>query len=161
MIPSNNVDLDYELSDPTKYTTLVSSRSHLGLFGDYLFPILKNPFDLSVGAGLGYSSNTIKFSAVQKKDDAPDANTIVSGSSSLSVISLRVPVLGQIQAGPVSITLGATLSLGLTGTAKTDATITDPNSPDATAGAAAFNSALDHKKNTVGLNLFGGVGASF
>ncbi len=161
MIPNNNVDLDYSISEPTKYVSLTSKRSYFGLFGDYLFTIQKSPIKISMGAGLGYSSNNTQFSAVQKNDGAADANVIVSGTSSLSVISLRIPALVMMDLGPIGVQLGATLSLGLSGAAKTSATVTDPNSPDSLAGAAAFESAFGHKKNTVGFELFGGVGASF
>ncbi|MEI8024860.1 MAG: hypothetical protein WCI18_00795 [Pseudomonadota bacterium] len=161
MIPNNNVDLDYSISEPTKYVSLTSKRSFLGLFGDYLFTIQKSPINIAMGAGLGYSSNNIKFSAIQKNDSGADANVIASGTSSISVISLRVPALVMMDLGPIGIQLGATLSLGLSGTAKTSATVTDPNSPDAAAGAATFSSALGHSKNMVGFELFGGIGASF
>lgn len=161
MIPNNNVDLDFSISEPTKYVSLTSKRSFFGLFGDYLFTIQKSPVNLAMGAGLGYSSNNIQFSAVQKNDGSADANVILSGTSSLSVISLRVPALLWMDLGPIGIQLGATLSLGLSGTAKTSATVTDPNSPDAAAGAATFSDALGHNKNTVGFELFGGIGASF
>jgi hypothetical protein len=161
MIPSNNADLDYDANDPSKFVSLDSKRSFFGLFGDYLFPLQKSPVGVHVGAGLGYSSNKVEFTAIQKKDGSPDNNVMVSGSSSLSVISLRVPALARMELGPVSLHLGANLSLGLIGTSKTSAAVTDPNAPDAAEGATIFSGALGHKKNTVGFDLFGGVAAAF
>ena len=161
MIAPNNVDLDYDAKNDKKYTSLTLSRSFFSIFGDYLIDVFPGEITTTVGAGIGIINNNLKFSADQLEDQVSTSTRILSGSSSLMVVSARFPVISTISLGPFSLLLGGTVSIGLIGTAKTSGKITDANSPDGTSEFSKFKSALDHKKNTFGIDLFGGLLAEF
>jgi hypothetical protein len=161
MIAPNNVDLDYDVNNDKKYVSLTLSRSFYSLFGDYMFEVMSGEITTLIGAGIGISSNNIKFSADQLEDQVDTSTQILSGKSSLMVVSARIPIMNTIALGPFSLLLGGTVSIGLVGTAKTSGTLTDANTTDGTGEFTKFKSALDHKKNTLGIELFGGLLADF
>jgi len=161
MIAPTFIEFNYDNADQTKYLSLSVTHKMFGAFGDYLFSFSDKMFDLSVGAGFGYISDTITFIAAQKKDGTSESNPVISGKSNLSLITLRIPALLHINLKPVQLIAGTTLMVGLSGTAKATGEVLDTSSPDPAIEFQDFNTALSHKKKTVGIDIFGGIGIAF
>jgi hypothetical protein len=161
MVPPIAAEYDYDIDDPSKYLSLNISHKVFGVFTDYLINIPKKKYDLFIGAGIGYISDTVSFNAFQLQDGTTDKNIVLEGKSSLTILTLRIPALISYDLEPIRFIAGSTLILGLSGTPDSNGEILDPASVDRTAEYKEFIVSLAHTKKLVGLDIFAGVGMNF
>ena len=163
--PPSSVDTDYTVGVQNPYAnTAVSAKS----FGGWMdFQLMHKAmtsnlfFNFLPGLDLDYS--TVSVTATKKNDNGPDSGSIVTATSKLMVVSLRLGANIDVFFGKsFGLTIGGTaliplapLSPALTASFPTgeDRGLADP--------VTDLKTALGHKKNSLGLEALAAVFVAF
>jgi len=163
--PPSSVDTDYTVGVANPYAnTAVSAKSFGGWMDYQLMHKAISPtlfFNFLPGLDLDYS--TVSVTATKKNDNAPDSGSIVTATSKLMVVSLRL-------GANVDVFFGKSFGLTIGGTALIPLA---PLSPALTASfptgeergladpVTDLKTALGHKKNSIGLEALAAVFFAF
>lgn len=158
----------YYKDDVSEYVDNSNSASALGFFADYYFietGAVGN--GLRLGAGLDINMSTVTVNVIQKSDDNNNETDIYNISSSLTTISLRLPVNYDINLGTLGINFGVNLLVPVVGTAQLSFETQDGNIQKYGAGdneafaQEDFGAILNHTKSGFGVEAALGVYFSF
>lgn len=159
------IDSDY-VNQVNPYARTEEKATALGLWAEYSF--VRLPFStsssLATNGGLDIDQTTVTVK-VTKKDDtgATPESTIAAATAKLTVVSIRLSmVYDYMLIKSLGLFLGANLQVPITSTGKTFQSSFGSNEERGLANSNAdFQSAVDHKKNSVGIDMSLGLAFAF
>ncbi len=152
------VDAAGEATTPYYYA-VKQSMTGLGFWSDlYVFDIMLGATSaFRLGVGLDFEMSTAKLSSsLMNSDTEAMEGEEFTVTSSLSIISLRLPLPISMVFGPIGILIGPTLMIPVMAT-----TPTPKLSKDLSAGEPGFNTYLNHTKNSFAVEFTTGFYLAF
>jgi len=132
---------DYSKANANQFVLSTLTASSLGFYLDYYFMKPKpKKKGLKVGAGIDVDMSTLNLTVVQQEDEVEATTDIYTISSTLTVISLRVPLIFDVPLGAAGINVGVNLLIPISG--DTPAMTADAND----ANTARYPGANDEEK---------------
>ena len=159
--PPSSVDTDYTVGVQNPYAnTAVTAKSFGGWLDYQLIHKAMTPslfFNFLPGLDLDYS--TVSVTATKKNDNAPDSGSIVTATSKLMVVSLRLGANMDIFFGKsFGLTIGGTALLPLAPLSPaTSASFPTGEDRGLADPVTDLKTALGHKKNSLGLEALAAV----
>ncbi|MEZ4742176.1 MAG: hypothetical protein R3B45_06995 [Bdellovibrionota bacterium] len=164
-------EANFTKDNDAQYVQETLEGSALGFYLDYYF-IKPAGFmsGLRLGAGLDIDMSTVKLTVNQLEDELDTNNELYNATSTLTVISLRVPVGYHLAFGAMGLDLGANILLPVVGDSPTLSLDTqDPNTDqyageDDSAKTAAtqddISKSLAHSKSSFAIEVIVGLSYS-
>ena len=151
-------EADHEAGDTTEYVRTEQNASALGFFFDFFF--LRTTFSglkYQLGSGLDFDQTSATFKATLINESTNAQSSIMTGTSKLMVVSLRIPNTLTFQMGSFGIGthLNILLPIAAVGASDSYTPGTDTNFTDLAGGkdtaADDIKTAIGLKKNSLGL----------